>query len=85
MTLLGKDVRSFFEPVFSEIIKLVLGQIEAAKRPIKGVLLVGGFGENPYLRDEIAKEVKRISPTTWTMQPPNGYVLRDHGVIDLSC
>ena len=74
LTMLGTDVRKIFEPVVMEVIKLVLDQITTCNKSIKAVLLVGGFGSNPYLRDEIAKEVKRISTSTAVMQPQNGSV-----------
>ena len=74
MELRGADVRDIFEPIFKAVIKHVVSQIHASLKPIKAVLLVGGFGENPYLRDEIAKEVTRVSPGTDVIQPPNGFV-----------
>ena len=74
LTMLGTEVRKIFEPVVMEVIKLVLEQMTKCNKPVKNVLLVGGFGSNPYLRDEIAKEVKRISATTTVIQPQNGCV-----------
>jgi hydrogenase maturation factor HypF (carbamoyltransferase family) len=46
-----------FDPVIDEIIKLVKNQIRATKKTVKAVLLVGGFGENSYLRRRIQKEI----------------------------
>lgn len=72
MTLPGTEVRAIFEPVVKEVLKLVTGQIEAAKRRVKAVILVGGFGENAFLRDAIRHEVK--SSNVEVMQSPNRYV-----------
>ena len=69
MTLLGTTVKVIFEPVVNEVLKLVTGQIEAAKRPVKAVVLVGGFGQNGYLRDAIRDKVK--SSSVEVMQSPN--------------
>lgn len=52
-----------------EVLRLVTGQIDAAKRPIKAVILVGGFGQNAYLRDAIRNEVK--SSNVEVLQSPN--------------
>lgn len=58
MTMSGADVRDIFEPVVKEVIRLVTEQIKAAKRHVKAVVLVGGFGQSAYLRDAIREEVR---------------------------
>lgn len=40
-------------PVLREITALVEGQISETKRAIKAVLMVGGFGQNGYLRESL--------------------------------
>lgn len=70
MTLPGNDVGVIFEPVVEEVLRLVTGQIDAAKRPVKAVVLVGGFGQNAYLRDAIRDKVK--SSNVALLQCPNG-------------
>ena len=57
--LSGTDVRDIFEPVISEILKLVMDQIRATKRVVTAVLPVGGFGRNAYLHKRIQAEVGR--------------------------
>lgn len=52
-----------------EVIELVLGQIEATSNAVSAVLLVGGFGQSAYLRDQIRAAVGDIE----VMQSPNGY------------
>jgi hypothetical protein len=49
-----------FEPVVSEVIKLVKSQIRATKKnetTVQAVVLVGGFGENIYLRRRLKAAV----------------------------
>ncbi len=70
MALSGTDVGCIFEPVVKEVLRLVTGQIMAAKRHVKAVILVGGFGQNAYLRDAIREEVK--SSNVEVLQSPNG-------------
>ena len=67
--ILGADIRNIFEPVIQRVIGLIMGQIEATLRPVKAVLLVGGFGQNGYLRDRIRQE---IGKDLEVMQSPNG-------------
>lgn len=70
--LTGVDLRAIFEPVFTEVLALVVAQIKAAKVPVKAVLLVGGFGDNTYLRDSIQQEVLLYGVKV--MQTQNGHV-----------
>lgn len=69
MTLPGAEIAVIFEPVVKEVLSLVAGQIKAAKRHVKAVILVGGFGQNAYLRDAIREEVK--SSNVEVLQSPN--------------
>ena len=71
VTLNGTEIRLIFEPVLDEVLKLVMAQIKAAKVIIKAVLLVGGFGQNAYLRDCISKEV---GPKIEVKQSQDAYV-----------
>ncbi len=81
--LTGVDLRAMFEPVFTEVLALVVAQIKAAKVPVKAILLVGGFGDNAYLRDSIQQEVHPYGVKV--MQTQNGYILNrdvlDSGLI----
>lgn len=71
-TLSGDEVKTIFDPVIQEVTNLVKGQIEASCRSIKAVLMVGGFGQNAYLRDCIRQSLARSNIEI--MQSPNGYV-----------
>jgi tRNA A37 threonylcarbamoyltransferase TsaD len=68
--LTGADVMTIFDPVVKEVVSLVLGQIDATREAVKAVLLVGGFGQNTFLRDSIRQAV--TSKGIEVMQSPNG-------------
>lgn len=68
--LTGSDIRTIFDPVVKEIVSLVLGQVAATKKNVKAVLLVGGFGQNTFLRDSIRQAVAPLNIEV--MQSPNG-------------
>lgn len=52
-SLSGNQILTIFSPVLQEITTLVKQQISATRRRIKAVLLVGGFGQNVYLRESL--------------------------------
>ena len=70
LTVTGGQVKAIFEPVIGEVLDLILNQIKATKAEanVKAVLLVGGFGQNAYLRDRIRAAVGAVE----VMQSPNG-------------
>jgi hypothetical protein len=74
LRLSREDIKEIFEPVISEIIKLVKEQIRATQRNVKGVLLVGGFGQNVYLRERLKSELGTDINVQQGLQP---YVLID--------
>src|SRR2546423_146570 len=55
--LSGDDLRNIFEPVINETVRLVMDQIRATEKEVKAVFLVGGFGENVYLRERLRTEI----------------------------
>ena len=71
----GADVKEIFEPVVTEIVDLIRGQINQVAslgKNVKAVLMVGGFGQNAYLRERIRRDLagKGIE----VVQSPNGSV-----------
>ena len=69
----GADVREIFEPVVTEIVGLIHGQINRVTtlgKSVKAVLMVGGFGQNAYLRERIRREL--AGKGVEVMQSPNG-------------
>lgn len=74
-SLSGDDVRKIFEPVVHEVNKLVMDQVRAATQAVKtpkAVVMVGGFGQNAYLRDCLREVL--ASSAIEVLQCPNGYV-----------
>lgn len=59
-----------------EVNKLVMDQVRAARQAMmknpKAIVIVGGFGQNAYLRDCIRELV--ASSNIEVLQSPNGYV-----------
>ncbi|EKG14291.1 Heat shock protein Hsp70 [Macrophomina phaseolina MS6] len=57
LRLTQQDMESIFRPVVKEIIALVNDQIAGTAKKAKTVFLVGGFGQNVYLRDTLQRAV----------------------------
>ena len=74
----GTDVKKIFNPVVDEVVALVRGQIAATNKKVKTVLMVGGFGQNAYLRESIRAA---IDSGIEVMQPPNGWTAVVRGAL----
>lgn len=74
----GAQVSKIFEPVVQEIVTLVRGQIAATGKKVNAVLMVGGFGQNAYLRETIRASIDR---NIEVMQPPNGWTAVVRGAL----
>lgn len=74
----GADVKKIFDPVVEEVVALVRGQITATNKKVKAVLMVGGFGQNAYLREQVRVA---IDPAIEVMQPPNGWTAVVRGAL----
>jgi hypothetical protein len=64
-------IRTVFEPIMKDITDLIDEQIHDAGRSVQAVLLVGGFGQNKYLRERVAASTglggRVLQPTDgWT-------------------
>ena len=71
LTVPASVIRGIFDPVITTITALINSQISKAPGPVKAVLLVGGFGQNPYLRESTKKivgaDIKVVQPAKgWT-------------------
>lgn len=67
---LTKDIiKTIFEPVIEEIIRLVQNQIKETSRTVKAILLVGGFGQNVYLRARLQEAVGHGINVRESLQP----------------
>ena len=67
-TMSANDVAAIFEPMVHEVIDLILDQIRMLKGNVSRILLVGGFGQSSYLREQIRESIDDIE----ILQPGNG-------------
>ena len=74
----AEEVKSIFDPIVDKIIKLVNDQIRATSRPIRAVLLVGGFGQNNYLKERLRTS---LSSAVQILQPPNAWTAVLRGAV----
>ncbi|KIW19845.1 hypothetical protein PV08_00420 [Exophiala spinifera] len=70
LTIPAEKVKSMFEPVMSTILTLLMAQLRQVNQA-KAILLVGGFGQSPYLRNcikaVVPETVEILVPATgWT-------------------
>lgn len=79
LRLTGTDVHTIFEPVVTEVIALIQGQIAGTKQKVKAVLMVGGFAQSTYLRDRIRQAIAHQGIET--MQSPNGWTAVVRGAL----
>lgn len=78
----SSDLKEIFLPVIQDVIELVQGQISntnaASDITIRAVLLVGGFGQNQYLKEELRRAV---GPAIEVLQPPNAWTAVVRGAV----
>jgi phosphoribosylformylglycinamidine (FGAM) synthase-like amidotransferase family enzyme len=72
LRLSNREVRAIFDPVVNEVVSLVKSQIKATRRDVKAVLMVGGFGQNAYLKERITVSINRNIEVIQTI---NRYIL----------
>ncbi|CAG8608555.1 2690_t:CDS:2 [Funneliformis caledonium] len=56
------DVKTMFDPIVEDIIKLMTEQLKNNDKKCSAIMLVGGFGESRYLQDRIRKEFNKTVP-----------------------
>jgi len=66
-----------FEPIIVKIIELVKGQIKSSEKEIRAILLVGGFGQNSYLKERLRSSLGGIE----VLQPPNAWTAIVRGAV----
>ena len=77
-TIKAAEMRGVFDPVVDKIIELVNGQVSMTNKAIRAVLLVGGFGQNNYLKERLRSALgKKIE----VMQPPNAWTAVVRGAV----
>lgn len=67
------DMKRCFDPVVDKVLELVESQVTAVRREgkplVETIILVGGLGESPYLRDKLFEWTKERNirlTTPWT-------------------
>jgi molecular chaperone DnaK (HSP70) len=77
MTISSSTLKSLFEPVIASITILVKNQLKQTKKA-KAVILVGGFGQSPYLRKCLEQVV---GDTVEVLQPTHGWTAVVRGAL----
>lgn len=73
-----EEMREIFVPVLDMIVQLALHQIRSSKSSVKTVLIVGGFGQNEFLR----KYLRANIPSSITvLAPPDGWTAVVRGAL----
>ncbi|KAL2060170.1 hypothetical protein VTL71DRAFT_9565 [Oculimacula yallundae] len=65
-TITPADMQDIFEPIVLKIVQLIRGQIRDSETDITAVLLVGGLGQNNYLKERISSAIGDVE----VLQPP---------------
>jgi hypothetical protein len=74
----GEEMRDIFILVLDMIVQLALQQFRSSKSPVKTVLIVGGFGQNQFLRRYLRDNV--LSSAT-VLSPPGGWTAVVRGAL----
>ena len=77
-TIKPEEMRGIFEPIVEKVIELVKGQIRATNEKIRAILLVGGFGQNNYLKERLRSS---FDPSINILQPPNAWTAVVRGAV----
>ncbi|KAI0487191.1 hypothetical protein F4859DRAFT_502416 [Xylaria cf. heliscus] len=75
--LKSSDLHMFYERYILRIIQLVKEQIAMCHKPIRSIVLVGGFGQSLYLRERVGRAIsedKSIQSPVEILQPPNSWL-----------
>ncbi|KAF8464493.1 hypothetical protein BDZ91DRAFT_660089 [Kalaharituber pfeilii] len=78
LMLSAADVKSIFEPIFRGIVEMVQAQVDEAeensKKPVKAIILVGGFGSSEYLHQHLSENVKSgLAKNISVLQAPEAW------------
>lgn len=78
MIIMPAQMKAIFDPVINRVISLVKGQIITTETDIKAVLLVGGFGQNFYLKERLCSF---LGSSIEVRQPPNSWTAVVRGAV----
>lgn len=77
LVMSAAQVKDIFEPVISEVIQLLEGQVDVIRAKgdhVSGIILVGGFGQSSYLYDRLKKHFNSTPPPAYTEKPTTSLV-----------
>ncbi|KAL4758710.1 Hsp70 family protein [Aspergillus foveolatus] len=78
ITISPEEMHFIFEPLILKVIKYVQDQISACgDTEVRAVLLVGGFGQNSYLKERLRDALKSVE----VLQPPNAWTAVVRGAV----
>ncbi|KAL4813417.1 hypothetical protein BDW67DRAFT_177860 [Aspergillus spinulosporus] len=78
VTVSPEEMHFIFEPLILKVIKYVQDQISACgDTEVRAVLLVGGFGQNSYLKERLRDALKNVE----VLQPPNAWTAVVRGAV----
>lgn len=72
MVLTAEEVKIIFDPVISEVIDLIEGQVDAVRSQggsVSGIILVGGFGQSNYLYTRVKQHFNTAPPPAYSSKP----------------
>ncbi|KAI9707855.1 MAG: hypothetical protein M1820_004461 [Bogoriella megaspora] len=72
LVMTPEQVQDIFEPVIKEVVELVEGQVEGIRKKggaVKGIVLVGGFGQSNYLYQRLKAHFNSGPPPPYTERP----------------
>lgn len=74
----GKEMESLFLPVLEKVCVLVKDQVDTSRKKVKCIFLVGGFGQNPFLRQHL---LHSFSPGIDVIAPVDGWTAVVRGAL----
>lgn len=84
LIMTAAQVKEIFEPVISQVLELVEGQVEAITSRsgiVAGIILVGGFGQSNYLYTRLKQQFNASPPPPYSEQPTHAHAnLPQHSV-----
>ena len=72
LVMTKEEVKEIFEPVISQVVELVEGQVDAIREKnghVSGIILVGGFGQSNYLYTRLKQHFNSSPPPPYSETP----------------
>lgn len=82
MIIKPSQMQEIFDPIINKVIALVKEQILTTEKNIKAVLLVGGFGQNVYLKERLRRF---LGSSIEVRQPPHSWTAVVRGAVMMGC